>query len=178
MTKDSTSYLDKCLNYFTDNINCTNNNLSTTPIMFCQQTTTSISPSTSTYSQVETNKSSSSVADTTTPNPFGVKAVGNIKSIFPCKYSESSSSTATIKSRTATTQVSGQLFVTTKALCFQRIGLFGLEIDRVIIPFNIVTAIEKCHKGKNRLSVTTQNNNGKLYIFEFTWNEIDDSIYF
>jgi len=78
-------------------------------------------------------------------NPFGAGLVGDIKSIVDCAYKS----------------LSGELYVTKRALCFRRTGLFGIETDRVIIPFEIVQHISEDQQNGLIVVTSTDKDKGK-----------------
>ncbi len=149
------TYIDRCLSFFTDNINCSNYNIPYTNVAMVGEA--SISSLSSTKLDSTSAGTTFSAENSTVCNPFGVKAVGNVRTIIPCKY----------------LTCEGHLYVTTRALCFQRIGLFGFEVERVIIPFNIASKIDKCQE-INGLFVETKD--GKSYQFELVMNQAEQEI--
>ncbi len=158
MTVDRISYLDQCLNYFNENLHCsypTKPPYASSTMVSHSSVSSQLTPILSSSGMTTSSENSS----TAISNPFGITAVGNIKTVIPCTYNE-----ATM----------GQLYITTKALCYQRIGFFGLEIERVIIPFHIVSIIEKCHDVTNGITVHTKD--GKSYLFEFTIHKVDQEM--
>ena len=63
-------------------------------------------------------------------NPFG-PVVGHMKHIYACDYR----------------QQRGEIYVASKAICFRRTTFFGLEVDRVIIPWERVSSIDESDHG-------------------------------
>lgn len=63
-------------------------------------------------------------------NPFG-PVVGHIKYVYSCDYR---------KQR-------GEMYVSSKAICIRRTTFFGLEVDRVIIPWERVSSIDESDHG-------------------------------
>ena len=90
--------------------------------------TTSISTSKESISTSSTTPSMmlqlSRGGDTHT-NPFSYAVVGNIKSAVSCTHK----------------QKLGIFYITQRAICFRRVGFFGIEVERMVIPFDIVKGI-------------------------------------
>jgi hypothetical protein len=63
-------------------------------------------------------------------NPFG-PVVGHVKYVYSCDYR---------KQR-------GEMYVSSKAICIRRTTFFGLEVDRVIIPWERVSSIDESDHG-------------------------------
>ncbi len=83
-------------------------------------------------------------------NPFGYTAVGKIIHTQECEY----------KGR------SGIIYITERAICYRGIGLFGYEVDRLIIPYEIVKEITKDNDQAFRLAIIIETT--KREVHEFT----------
>ena len=77
--------------------------------------------------QPKNEKELSLILDGHDDNPFGYTAVGEIKAVLKCIYYNNDKS--------------GILYITERAICFRHIGLFGFEISRLVIPFDVVKNI-------------------------------------
>jgi len=96
-------------------------------------------------------------------NPFGYQAVGDVKSILKCTHKNAS----------------GELYITTRAVCFRRTNYFGWEVDRLIIPFKVTKSISS--DTKQHGVVITANQSDAFYFHGFSINDnvsdISSSLY-
>lgn len=122
-------FVNKSLNRVTDNFFCCG------PIVLATPITSSSNMALSSFGQhkgLMTQENTGWLSlprggETDIENPFGYTAVGKIIHTQECEY----------KGR------SGLIYITERAICYRGIGLFGYEVERLIIPYEIVKEITK-----------------------------------
>ena len=153
MTSNFLAFLDRSIDLLTNNICCQGPDYSKTAPPQSRST-----PSASVSRMIMEAE-----------NPFGSKAVGDIKSVSECGYEN----------------MQGLLYITSRAICFRGIGLFGFEVDRIIISFGLLQDLMKNQQG-NDIIVTTNNDGNYCFsgvgnldevvnLMNQTWEEAKDS---
>lgn len=82
-------------------------------------------------------------------DPFSNATVGNIKSSLSCTYKEKL----------------GILYITQRAIFFRRVGFLGIEVERLIIPFDIVTDLTKGRHQTKQESILVMTKRKEEYHF-------------
>lgn len=142
MVIDSFSFLDQSLHLFADSICCAGpNNYPSTRASSQSSDNSKTTSRTRTRTRSTGAPSSSTLQMSDNFNPFGSTTVGEIKSVVQC----------------VNEKFTGELYITARAIIFRRMGLFGLEADRIILPFEIVTNVTKHHHHNDAVIVTTTN---------------------
>ena len=117
---NSVYYVDKSLNSVADNFCCGSMNVSFP--------SNELGDSISKGASVDIKSTTSCISNVENQvNPFGYYVVGYVKETLTCVYQEKH----------------GILYITERALCFRRTGLFGLEIERIVIPLDTIQQVRK-----------------------------------